>query len=248
MEPAAHDRVLDTGPGVPESQRGSEDRGRAAPPPGPVGRTAVRRPGTLSRRLRTLVSGAVALSMVLTVVHLALVFLHVAPVNPVSQRYERQVNGWIFPLFEQNWRLFAPNPESVTRQVLARTRQATPGGGTDVSRWVDLTAVDNAAVRHNVAPSHTAQNMLRRAWTTYAEVQGSGDRPSTDRALMMQEYLRNIAVRRVTAVRGGEFQAIQLRVVTRPIAAPVSQSGSRPVRPPAETRNLPWWKVVRDAH
>ncbi|WP_407564995.1 DUF5819 family protein [Streptomyces sp. 184] len=194
-----------------------------------------------------MVTGMVALALVMTIAHLALVFLHVAPSNPLSQRYEKQIHSWVYPLFEQNWRLFAPNPESVDRQISVRTRHTTADGESQTSPWFDLTALDNAAVRHHIAPSHTAQNTLRRAWTAYVEMHGNTDESHSERAVMMKQYLRNVAAQRVSAARGGDFEALQMRVVTQPITGPARANGSRPQPQPAETRNLPWWKVERDA-
>ncbi|WP_307662144.1 DUF5819 family protein [Streptomyces sp. V1I1] len=150
-------------------------------------------------------------------------------------------------MFEQNWRLFAPNPQSVNRQISARTRQTAPDGTAQVSDWIDLSAMDDSAVKHNVFPSHTAQNMLRQAWNSYLKTHGGDDQPRSERALLIQKYLRNIAADRVAARRGGTFESIQLRVITLPIAAPGTAGGlhsaaAAPAR--AETRYLPWWKVA----
>ncbi len=199
--------------------------------------------------LKTGTSAAVTLCLATTLVHVLLVFLHVAPPNPLSQQYSRQVNAWVFPLFEQNWRLFAPDPESVNRQVSARTLHTTPDGRVRVSGWFDLSAVDNSAVEHHVFPSHTAQNTLRRAWSSYLETHGADDRPRSERALMIQKYLTNIAADRIAAHRGGTFESVQLRVITVPIAAPAGPAAPGGAGPaaapkPAETRYLPWWKVA----
>ncbi|WP_232247240.1 DUF5819 family protein [Kitasatospora azatica] len=168
-----------------------------------------------------------------------------APSNQISQRYSQQINAWIYPLFEQNWRLFAPDPESVSRQVSVRTESIAADGTRQTSDWFDLTAVDDADVQHNAFPSHTAQNMLRRAWTSYLESHGNDDQAHSARALMFQEYLRNIAVERLTAHQRGTFQAIQLRVVTRPIEPPAQPSHPRPIaKTSVDTRYLPWWKVA----
>jgi hypothetical protein len=208
--------------------------------------TPPERPG-LSPLLGTVTGAAVALCLAVALLHVIVVFLHVAPTNPISQRYSTQINGWIYPVFEQNWRLFAPNPSSVDRQILARTAHAAPDGTQQISDWFDLTAVDHSAVEHDFFPSHTAQNMLRRAWDLYSEFHGNTDQSSSERALMMQQYLRNIAVDRLTEHRDSTFEAIQLRVITRPIAAP-SATGSADSRvlPPTETRDLPWWKTGTD--
>lgn len=193
---------------------------------------------------------AVVLCLATALTHVLLVFLQVAPPNPLSRQYSRQVNAWVFPLFEQNWRLFAPDPESVNRQISARTMHTAPNGTTQVSGWFDLTAVDTAAVKHDPFPSHTAQNMLRRAWNSYLKTHGSDDRPRSQRALMMQQYLRNIAADRVAAHRHGAFESIQLRVIILPIAGPSAAGGPSPgaaAPRPSGTRYLPWWKVARHA-
>jgi hypothetical protein len=193
---------------------------------------------------------AVALCLAVTLVHVLLVFLYVAPPNAISKAYSRQVNAWVRPMFEQNWRLFAPNPQSVNRQISARIKQTAPDGTTKVSGWIDLTAADDSAVKHNVFPSHTAQNMLRQAWNSYLKTHGGSNRTRSERALMMEKYLRNIAADRVAAQRGDTFDSIQLRVISRPIAAPGAVVGSRPAAAAptrAETRYLPWWKVASHA-
>ncbi|WP_340559867.1 DUF5819 family protein [Streptomyces sp. GSL17-111] len=188
-----------------------------------------------------------ALCLVTALMHIVLVFLHVAPANIVSQRYGQQVNAWIFPLFEQNWRLFAPDPDSVNRTISARTAHTAQDGSVQVSPWTDLTAVDESAIEHNSFPSHTSQNLLRRSWTSYAELHGGDDVSRSERAVMMQQYLRNIAADRMADLNGKPFENIQLRVVTLPIAAQgTAASDRRAAAARADTRLLPWWKVASD--
>ncbi|KIF75866.1 hypothetical protein QR77_22190 [Streptomyces sp. 150FB] len=195
----------------------------------------------------------VVLCLATALIHVSFVFLHVAPPNAISQRYNKQITAWVYPLFEQNWRLFAPDPDSVNRQISARTAHTAPDGSVQVSEWFDLTAMDNSAVRHNVFPSHTTQNLLRRAWTSYLEQYGGNDEPHSARAVMMQRYLRNIAVDRMTAHNGRRpFESIQLRVITFPVPAPGAPGAGRPAPSgaptPTENRLLPWWKVNSDGN
>lgn len=199
--------------------------------------------------VRAGVQVAVVLCLAMALVHVLLVFLEVAPPNPVSRQFSRQINAWVFPLFEQNWRLFAPDPESVNRQISARAMHTAPDGTVEVSGWFDLAAVDTAAVRHDPFPSHTAQNMLRRAWTSYLETHGGDDQPHSRRAVMIQEYLCNIAADRIAAQHHGAFESVQLRVISLPIAAPAPVgSGPGVAAPkPADTRYLPWWKAASHA-
>ncbi|WP_211588617.1 DUF5819 family protein [Allorhizocola rhizosphaerae] len=190
---------------------------------------------------------AVAVCVVVSLVHIALVFLHVAPPNEITKRYGAQIDAWVNPFFEQNWRLFAPDPETATRQISVRTR-TTKDGVAKVSDWFDLSAVDYAAIENNPFPSHTNHNMLRRAWVAYLETHGNDDQPHSERAMMIQQYLRNIAVQRLTAHRRAPFEAIQLRVITKPIARPAEVGNSRPApRPVADVRLLPWWAVSNDS-
>ncbi|MCT4352187.1 DUF5819 family protein [Streptomyces sp. Je 1-79] len=213
-------------------------------PPRPDGAGTPDRPATGARALKAGLYTAVVLCLMTTLVHVVVVFLHVAPSNPVSKRYSTQVNGWVYPLFEQNWRLFAPDPDSFNRQVLARTAHTDSNGSLRVSPWFDLAAVDNSAVEHSAFPSHTAQNLLRRAWSSYVETHGGSDTARSERAVMLQKYLSNIATDRVAAHNDrGTFEFIQLRVITLPIAAPGTPAGSPPPAP-TENRLLPWWKVT----
>jgi hypothetical protein len=199
--------------------------------------------------LRFATRAAAVLLAGVALLHLVFVFLHVAPANPISQRYARQVQGWIYPFFEQNWRLFAPDPESSVPQISARTLHTSADGAEQVSGWFDLTAVDNAGVRHDPFPSHTNQNMLRRAWSGYLDTHGTSDVSYSDRAVMWQEYLRNIAVDRVSAARHGAIDAIQLRVRTSPVARSDASGHITPVTASAVgTRSLPWWKVTGHGH
>lgn len=185
----------------------------------------------------------VVLCLATALIHVLVVFLHVAPANAVSQLYSGPINAWVYPLFEQNWRLFAPDPESVNRRISARTSYAAPDGSVRVSGWFDLSATDDSAVEHDPFPSHTAQNMLRRAWSSYLEAFGGDDEPRSERAVMMRTYLRNIAADRVAAQGRGSFDSIQLRVITLPVTAPDASSATRPPAP-VDTRYLPWWKVA----
>lgn len=197
----------------------------------------------------TVVTGVgVALCLATALVHVIMIFFYAAPTNTISQRYDEQINSWVYPYFEQSWRLFAPNPQSVNVQISVRTRQSAAGGVPQIGNWFDLSAVDHDDVKQNVFPSHTTQNMLRRAWDLYLDSHGNSDRARSERASMIQQYLRNIAVERVREFRPGEFEAVQLRVITQPIAAPDTGGGSSSstARNQADTRYLPWWEVPAD--
>jgi hypothetical protein len=215
----------------------------------PEGRTAQGQAGTdthpaLSPPAALVVAMAAAVCVLASVAHVLMVFLYVAPPNTISTQYRPAINAWISPYFEQNWQLFAPNPQSAHEQIWARMSYQSAGQGQQAGAWINLSAVDDDAVRHDPFPSHTSQNMLRRAWDSYVESNAGGDQNSSQQARMFQQYLLNIAVQRLAARSGRAFDAVQLRVVTTPIAPPAPQAGSNAASAPSDIRYLPWWPVT----
>ncbi|HWM37517.1 MAG TPA: DUF5819 family protein, partial [Streptomyces sp.] len=141
-----------------------------APPP-----ESGRRPGevgggglaAMSLPARVVVAVSVAVAAVAVTVHLAMVFLHVAPSNTMTKKHGQGVDDYIYPEFEQNWKLFAPNPLQQNIAVHARAKVAKEDGASETTGWVNLSAMDGEAIDHNIAPSHIQQNELRRAWEFY---------------------------------------------------------------------------------
>ncbi|WP_433795268.1 DUF5819 family protein [Actinoplanes sp. CA-252034] len=201
--------------------------------------------GELGEKPQRVIRGAVVgLCAAAALTHVLMLFLHVAPPNPVSQRYQAQIGAWITPYFEQNWLLFAPNPEAHRTQIFARSGWTNAAGERETSDWIDITAVDNAAVTHNAFPSRTNQSMLHRAWNAYAAAHGDDEVSVDEFSLLRAENLRNIAARRLAELSPQPFQVIRLRVVLEPIPAP----GGTPRTDEDEpyTRLLPWWNVTSD--
>lgn len=175
--------------------------------------------------------------------HLALVFLHVAPSNTVSKQHAGTVDDWIYPEFEQNWKLFAPNPLQQNIAVEVRTEVRTPGGEPVASGWRDLSAQDGAAIRHTLVPSHVRQNELRRAWDFFTSSHDEGNKPIGERGGLSEQYLRRIALNRLAddGVARDEIVRIQLRSATRAVAAPPWSDEETDTQ--TYYRELPWWTV-----
>ncbi|MDH6119621.1 DUF5819 family protein [Kitasatospora sp. GAS204B] len=186
--------------------------------------------------LAVLVGGGAALVLG-TAVFLGLVFLSVAPPNSLSQRYQSQVDGLVYPEFEQNWKLFAPDPLQQNISVEARLRSAAGDGA-----WVDLTAQDIAAIRGNPIPSHVDQNLLRRAWDFYDGSHTSDENPVGQRGGLAQEYLKRIALQRLgRSLDGAPVTGIELRSATTAVAPPPWSTQQWSTAP--QYRQLPWWPV-----
>ncbi|MEU6893127.1 DUF5819 family protein [Streptomyces sp. NPDC046557] len=206
---------------------------------------APRAPGIAGLSTPYRVLAAVALGAIATAAcaHLAFVFLHVAPSNTVSKRHAATIDDWIYPEFEQNWKLFAPNPLQQNIAVQVRTQVRTAGGELTTSDWRDLSAEDGAAIRHDPLPSHTRQNELRRAWDFFTGSHDDDNKPNGERGELSEAYLRRIALDRLAGMRGGGDRVvrIQLRSATTAVAAPKWSEERTDTR--TYYRELPWWTV-----
>ncbi|WP_274560620.1 DUF5819 family protein [Streptomyces spiramyceticus] len=191
------------------------------------------------------VVAAVALAVVgvLACVHLGMVFLHVAPSNTLSKQHGEAIDEWVYPEFEQNWKLFAPNPLQQNIAVQARAQVRTAEGQWETTGWIDLSAQDGDAIRGNLLPSHTDQNELRRGWDFYTASHDSTNKPNGLRGALSERYIRRIVLLRFAGQdMGGQVERIQVRSETTWVKAP-SWSDEKTNNRPAH-RVLPWWSVT----
>ncbi|CQR63005.1 DUF5819 family protein [Streptomyces leeuwenhoekii] len=242
-----------TGAGQPPGGLGADPAAAGAPrtPPaavdaGPAG-TAGPPAGVaaLPARYQIVAACALALAAVVVCVHLGMLFLHVAPPNTLTERHGDAVDEWIYPEFEQNWKLFAPDPLQQNIAVQVRAEVSTADGGVRTTGWYDLSAEDGRAIDGDPLPSHTRQNQLRRAWDFYVATHDSRDRPVGLRGALAETYLRRIAVLRLerngAAGPGGVVERVQFRSRTTSVPPPAwsdEKVSARPVH-----RVLPWWGV-----
>ncbi|WP_245600831.1 DUF5819 family protein [Streptomyces sulphureus] len=201
--------------------------------------------GAAALPLRTRIVAALAVGAVAVgaSVHLGMVFLHVAPDNSLSKKHDAAIDAYVYPEFEQNWKLFAPNPLQQNIHVHARAVVAHDDGGNETTGWVDLTAVDGEAIRGNPAPSHTQQNELRRAWEFFGNYHDDDGQPIGMRGELSQEYLKRIVMHRFgPELNGGTVERIQVRSAVTPVAAP----GWSEERIDTETQysTQPWWQIA----
>ncbi|MFC5953916.1 DUF5819 family protein [Streptomyces pratens] len=208
------------------------------------------RTGVAALPLRHRIAAAVALGIVAAVVctHIGMTFLHVAPVNTVSKGHAKAIEDWIYPEFEQNWKLFAPNPLQQNISVQVRAEVLTPDGGVRTTGWYDLSAEDGRAIDGNLLPSHTQQNELRRAWDFFVATHDGEDRPVGMRGTLAESYLRRIMVMRLdrsdAAGPGGVVDRLQVR--SRTVNVPPPEWSEEEVSTKPVYRTLPWWPVPKD--
>ncbi|MFE9268783.1 DUF5819 family protein [Streptomyces anthocyanicus] len=191
---------------------------------------------------------ALAVVAVAVCAHIGLVFLHVAPSNTLTKQHGSVVDEWVFPEFEQNWKLFAPNPLQQNVSVQLRAEVSTADGEIRTTRWYDLSAEDGRAIDGNPLPSHTQQNELRRAWDFFVASHDSEDRPVGVRGTLSETYLRRIALLRLdrggAAGPGDVVERVQYRSRTTNVEPPTWSGEKVSDRP--TVRELPWWSVAAE--
>jgi hypothetical protein len=216
-----------------------------APPPESGGRPGEARGGgraAMSLPARMIMAVSVAAVAVAVAVHLVMVFLHVAPSNTMTKKHGQGVDDYIYPEFEQNWKLFAPNPLQQNIAVHARAKVAKPDGGTETTGWVNLSAMDGEDIDHNVAPSHIQQNELRRAWEFYNGSHDDKGKPVGLRGDLSETYIKRIVMLRFgTELNGGTVERIQVRSATTPVAPPPWSDEKADTK--TDYRVQPWWQV-----
>lgn len=230
--------------GASGAGRAAGDAGAAVGPPAPP-RTGV---AALSPRYQVGAAVALAAVAVAACVHLGMVFLSLAPANTVTKQHGKAIEDWVYPEFEQNWKLFAPNPLQQNIAVQVRAEVRTKDGELRTTGWRDLSARDGAAIDGNLLPSHTQQNELRRAWDFLAATHGTDNRPVGLRGALSETYMRRIVVMRLYREDGigreGVVQRVQVRSRTTGVRPPVwsrEQFSDKPAY-----RVLPWWTVTAD--
>lgn len=175
--------------------------------------------------------------------HLAMVFLTLAPASSVTHRYQRQINSYIYPEFGQNWQMFAPNPLAQNVAIGARVQTTGHDGARHISDWINLSASQIEAIRHNPVPSHLDQDMLRRAWDFYVGSHNLKDENTNGmRGTLSKEYLVRIALQQFGREWNGE-RIVRVQLASRTnLVDPPKWTKMKP-SDNTDYRVLPWWPV-----
>ncbi|MFF3746578.1 DUF5819 family protein [Streptomyces kronopolitis] len=201
----------------------------------------------LSLPSRIIIGVAACVVAVVVAIHLAMMFLHVAPSNTLSKQQGGLISDYVYPEYEQNWKLFAPNPLQQNIAVQVRGQLRTGDGTVRTTGWTDLTARDGRAILHNPLPSHTQQNQLRRAWELFSSSHNAQNRPVGTRGELSERYIRRLVLARMEGEwtrGGGRVEQIQVRSQTTAVTPPPWSSEKISDKP--VYRVLPWWQVTAD--
>lgn len=220
---------MDSGNGAGMQSYGDETRSLAA----------------LSLPSRIVIGVAACVIAVAVAIHLAMMFLHVAPSNTLSKQQGALISDYVYPEYEQNWKLFAPNPLQQNSAVQVRAHLRSEEGAARTTGWTDLTARDSQDIRHNPMPSHTQQNQLRRGWELFVNTHNAQNRPVGLRGELSERYIRRIVLARIAGEwtsSGDRIERIQVRSQTTAVRPPpwsTEKINDKPV-----FRVLPWWQVT----
>jgi hypothetical protein len=182
--------------------------------------------------------------LVVALCHLSMLFLRIAPDNSVSTKYEEQIDDYVYPDFRQSWRMFAPNPGHQEIEVEARARMTEGLGADRTTSWVNISAQDAAAVRHNPVPSKFHQAMLRKALEFYLKSPRDRDgRPKGVRGDLSSVHIKRIALQRIGMQESSSRRpvSIQFRVTKVPVQPP--EWDAEKDREETVSQTLAWWPV-----
>ncbi|MFC9229982.1 DUF5819 family protein [Streptomyces decoyicus] len=193
---------------------------------------------------RIVIMTAIGVLTIGVTLHLLLVFLFVAPLNAVSKEYNTLIKGYVYPEFDQNWQLFAPNPLQSNIAVHARAEVAFPDGSRRTTNWLAMTAQDIREIRHNPVPSHAHQNLLRQAWDFYNRTHDTKGRAMGMRGELSEAFVRRIAAHRLgPRIDGGQVVKVQIYASITPIIPPKWSDDGGSTEKTYEV--LPWWPVSK---
>lgn len=68
--------------------------------------------------------------------HFCMTAIHVLPFNPITYKIGKMVDNYTYPLFNQNWQLFAPEPLSNTIFVYVQVKDKLG----EESKWIDISS------------------------------------------------------------------------------------------------------------
>ena len=131
---------------------------------------------------------ALVVVAVLVAYHMFATFLWAAPTSVINEKASPVTSRHMYPLFSQNWQIFAPDPQSVDLRVWVRATTREDGTET-VTEWANLGDIFNDQVRHQILPTRTWRmpvSVNRFYTTSYGSLEGQqqavvhSDHVSTD--------------------------------------------------------------------
>jgi hypothetical protein len=179
-------------------------------------------------------------------------FLYVAPRNLISARADKGISSYILPYFNQDWKLFAPDPVKTDPHVLVQAKVVDDKGQQQVTSWLDITRPELTRVKGHLFPDRVSR-LSAKVSESLSEAAERQEQAAADRqqqALTPEEarhekldevFARVLATRAARAQWGERVTEVHIRLVGY-IPPPPQFFGPRHADD-AEViqHDLPWW-------
>jgi Family of unknown function (DUF5819) len=188
----------------------------------------------------------------LLALHFVMTFLYVAPRNPISAGADKAISSYILPYFDQDWKLFAPDPVKTDPHVLVRAKVVDAKGQQQVTSWLDITRPELARVKGHLFPDRVSRLSAKVSESLFdaAEQREQASADRQQRALTPEEarhdnpdeaFARVLATRAARAQWGMQAIEVQIRLdgyipPSPPFFGPQDAGDAKVIQ-----HQLPWW-------
>jgi hypothetical protein len=159
----------------------------------------------------------------LLALHFVMTFLYVAPRNPISAGADKSISSYILPYFDQDWKLFAPDPVKTDPHMLVRAKVVDAKGQQQVTSWLDITRPELARVKGHLFPDRVSRLSAKVAESLFeaAERQEQAAADQQQQALPPEQarhgnpdeaFARVLATRAARAQWGKQVIEVQIRL------------------------------------
>jgi len=190
----------------------------------------------------------------LLVLHFSMTLLYVAPRNLISARADKAINSYMLPYFDQDWRLFAPDPAKTDPHILVHAKVVDVNQQEQVTPWLDITSSELTRVRGHWFPDRVSRLSAKVAGnlTEAAERHEQFESDQQQEPANLQEaprkkldeaFARALATRAARAQWGERVAEVQIRLVGHIPPPPAFSEAQDASNPEVIQHDLPWWVV-----
>lgn len=188
----------------------------------------------------------------LLIVHFVMTFLYVAPRNLISARADKIVTSYMLPYFDQDWRLFAPDPAKTDPHMLVRAKVVDIRHQERITSWLDITDSELTRVRGHLFPDRVSRlsakvaGSLSEAAEQHAQlISDRQQQPvsfqESPREKLDEAFAHVLATRAASAHWGEGVAEVQIRLLGHIPPPPPFSAAQDAGYPEVIQHDLPWW-------
>ena len=205
-----------------------------------------------SRSAHTVVVATCLVIGGLLILHFAMTFFYVAPRNLVSARADKVISSYMLPYFDQDWKLFAPDPAKTDPHILVRAKVVDVRHQEQLTPWLDITNSELTRVRGHWFPDRVSRLSAKVA----AKLSAAADQHEQvvserqQQPVRLQEapgerldeaFAHVLATRAARAQWGEQVAEVQIRLVGHIPPPPAFSEAEERGSPEVIEHDLPWW-------